>query len=152
MDSKLVANLKDDILRRLSEQGNKHDYLNSLLLNLRHHELPDAVIRGYLEDMKNEGMLSIIPLSGTERASIGLQVEGERWLYDGGYSKVLEQELTKESLLENENQKFREKTDLEIENLKASTQSFKDTKCLSIFAIILSAVSILISVILQIFL
>jgi hypothetical protein len=67
-----------------------------------------------------------------------LQPWGEKLLYEGGYTRLFEDELKNRERQEFDNQKFRLKTDLEIQNLKRS-------KWLSVAAFIISILAILVA-------
>ena len=149
MDKLLIANFKDDVLGHLSQKSNKHEILSMMFFHLKTYGLPDEVVRGYLDEMAKDGVISILILSGS-KATIGLTDKGVKFIYEGGYSNAIKKELEDASTLQIDNQKYREKTDLEIVNLKASINNFRITKRISILALVISILSVGISIILKI--
>ena len=49
-------------------------------------------VRGYLDEMAKDGVISILILSGS-KATIGLTDKGVKFIYEGGYSNAIKKEL-----------------------------------------------------------
>lgn len=147
MDALIIAELKDKILSYLSESTNKV-IVKTILDNLKPENLSIDVFNDYLDDMVNDRVIDHEQIAG-EIHIYSITNNGNRKLREGGYKKQLEREIEKANQLLEDSQKYRDKINLEISNLTASLKHYKLYKRLSIWAIVISIISIAISILLK---
>ena len=135
-----IATLKDKILKQLSDRTNKREFLEAIYINLNDTSIPKDVVGGYVYEMIHDGSVRDAPLPNTHTKVFIIEPYGEKILYEGGYVKILEKKIEDDKRIENDLQRAREKTRLEIANLKRN-------KWLSIIAIIFSFIALVVSVI-----
>jgi hypothetical protein len=138
METIEIATLKDNIRKYLSKRPDKRETLEATCLNLNIVNVPVEVVRGYVEEMVKDGVISCISMSGN-RTLLILEPQGEKLDFEGGYVKRHMQESESNRELEEDKQISREKTKLEINHLKLSYW-------LSICAFIISIIAILVSI------
>lgn len=148
MDALKIAELKDSILCYLLERYNEKFLLQKIYHDLNPESVPIEVVNDCLDDLVQDNLVSCFDMTGG-RNLYNIKEQGERRLREGGYNKLLEIELGKAEQIKEDTQKYRNKTDLEIANLKASLKHYKYTRRISIWAIIISVISIMVSIFLK---
>lgn len=145
-----IAELKDSILKYLSENSNQPVHSEVLYDTLKPNSLLLADYNEYIKEMAQEGVIITDEMSGN-RTLLRITDKGRKFLRFGGYSADVKNDLNEgfEKLLEEEKRK--EKLDLEINNLRASISHFKSTRKISIWAIIISITSLIASILFKIF-
>jgi hypothetical protein len=130
MDALQTALIKDDILKFLATKPNLFIDIDVIKKDLRLNSLSIVLLSAYIKEMTNDG---VINSSFTYDGGSALILDmGHKLLNDGGYT-TLAKELEEDRLI------GRQKTKLEIQNLKL-------TKLLSIVAIILSIAALVVSI------
>ncbi|MCJ7448692.1 MAG: hypothetical protein MUO72_13465 [Bacteroidales bacterium] len=140
-----IAELKDNILKDLSKRPNKRESLEATYINLHISNVPIEVVRGYVEEMTKDGVISSNKISN-DRTLLILKDQGKKLLFEGGYAKRLEKEIEVKEQQKVDNENYRYKNDLEIKNLKASIENYKDSKTWAIIAIIISILTLAYSI------
>lgn len=118
MEAHVIATLKDNILKSLSNSVFKHGTLDEIYKKLDIGKVPIKVVQGYVADMEKNGAVSCSYMPN-EKLLLALRPTGEQLLKKGGHVKHIETELTDNNLLDNDIQRIREETNIEIKNLKA---------------------------------
>ena len=140
-----IAELKDSVLNYLLEHTNQPAQSEILydLLKTENVKLED--FNDYLTDMNSDGVLKFHEMSGN-RKLLFITDKGRRHLKGGGYSQEVKDDLNNgfKQLLDEE--KRQDKYDLEITNLHESTKYYRRTRTISVWAIILSVLSLIASV------
>lgn len=145
MDNLEIAELKDSILRYFLENDIKETLLSNVYVELKPQNITRDVVHDCMEDMTLDKVLHRFAITGA-RALYSITDQGKRKLREGGYKKQLEIELEKAEHINELDQKYREKTDLEIANLNASLKHYRHTRRISIWAIVISVISIISSI------
>lgn len=128
-----IALLKDKILTYLAKRANLYIDLDVLIKDLKLANISKSVLNGYMNEMSLQGRIDYAATKDSGSARI--TDEGEKLLSEGGFSEIAKQN-------EQDRITVKEKTRLEIQNLKL-------TRWLSIIAIIISVLAIIISIIKQ---
>lgn len=128
-----IALLKDKILTYLAKRANQYIDLDVLIKDLKLANISKSVLNGYMNEMSLQGTIDYAATKDSGSARI--TDEGEKLLSEGGFSEIAKQN-------EQDRITAKEKTRLEIQNLKL-------TRWLSIIAIIISVLAIIISIIKQ---
>lgn len=150
MDALKIAEVKDSILCYLADHANEKVLLSVMYQDLKLENIPTEVVHDCVEDMVQDNIISCFDLSGG-RNLYSIKEQGERRLREGGYKKLMEIELEKAGQIKEDTQKYRDKTNLEIANLKASLKHYKHTRRISIWAIIISVASFIASILFKVF-
>jgi hypothetical protein len=152
MDALNIAQLKDRILNYLFEHYNERILLSVIYqdLNLNSENILIEVVDDCMEDMVLDKVIYRLQMSGG-RNLYYIAESGKIRLREGGYKKLLKIELEKVEQHNEDDQKPKEKTDLEIKNLQASLKHYKHTRRISIWAIIISIASLIISILLRLY-
>jgi hypothetical protein len=132
MDELEIAVLKDKILNYLHNYPNQYINLENIKKSLNLYDTSYVIIKTCIEDMEGD-VLTIIYDSGNPL--LQMNREGEKLLSKGGYAKPIQERRQ----LEFDQQMAREKTNLEIKNLKWGWW-------FSIAAMIISIVALLVSI------
>jgi hypothetical protein len=147
-----VANLKDNVLGYLRKNSNQAILFELITNSIIPDTVSISVFKEYLREMEQDKVIKATEVSGS-RLLLILTRKGKKFLIEGGYSKAemevfktekevfkVEKEILKEEpQKEEDHQENKEKTNLEIKNLRL-------IKWLSIIAVIISVVSIFISI------
>jgi predicted transcriptional regulator len=142
-----IATQKDNILKYLSYNSNPLSS-EKVYDDLKLEGLPKEDFNEYLREMGEDGNVDFEEMSGN-RKILFLTDKGKRFLRFGGYMKNLKNDLNKHLRKAVEEEKRQEKLDLEIKNLQASIVHYKRTRVISIWAIVISIISLVASVILK---
>ncbi|MCX6253220.1 MAG: hypothetical protein NTV31_01940 [Bacteroidia bacterium] len=145
MDVLEVVELKDQILNYLNDPTKKRITFEVMFRDMTPRKVQSYMLKEYVEEMEKDKTVFVFIKSGN-RPIISITDKGKKILQEGGYKKRLEKELEEANQKENDDQKYRDKTDLEIENLKASIKHYKSSKRISIWAIVISILTFLFSV------
>jgi hypothetical protein len=137
MDALEIATLKDNILRYLLKHPTDIIDYDTIKKDLKLYEIPDGVLKAYISEMDDDEVLNGVFLNNN--ILLNMNDKGERLLIEGGYSQPIQDKFNEIREQEVDRKKAREKTILEIENLKW-------TKWVSIIALIISIVAIIVSI------
>jgi len=142
MDSLEIAQLKDSILNYLNDHSKKNIPSEVVYDELKLENVPSAIYNVSLKEMDREKVIHTTDTSGN-RSILILTDAGRKLLSEGGYVKRLDEEFRKDKQQEDDVLKEKDKTVLEIRDLKAS---IKGAYAFSIIAIIISIASLLYSI------
>lgn len=140
-----IAELKDGILNYLSTHSKKNIILEGMYPYLEPKTTSIEIVNECVKGMAQDEVINSKSISG-ERTILSLTDKGELFLSEGGYTKLLEKEIKEVKQQEYDTQKNRDKTDLEIENLKTSIENYKDSKTWAVIAIIISLLTLAYSI------
>lgn len=141
---KQIAELKDRLLNFLLDT-NKIWLIEIMFKELNLDDLPKEDFEKCLNDMIQDNMITKKDISGS-RSIYNITNTGKSFLYSGGYLQQFKDEINEWYKEELDKKKNEEKRDLEIVNLRASIDHFRNSKTISIWAIVISIISILISI------
>ena len=142
MDSLEIAQLKDSILNYLNDHSKKNIPSEVVYDELKLENVPSAIYNVSLKEMDREKVIHTTDTSGN-RSILILTDAGRKLLSEEGYVKRLDEEFRKDKQQEDDVLKEKDKTVLEIRDLKAS---IKSAYAFSIIAIIISIASLLYSI------
>ena len=146
MDNLKIAELKDSVLTYLYKMPKNTTLIENLHQNVQGaDEMSLSVFIAYLEELAQEKLLDFTPITGN-RKLITLLNKGKKFLSEGGFTKSVKIELEDTLQKQFDDQKFREKTEMEIKNLQASIKNYRFTKTYSIIAFIISILTFLYSI------
>lgn len=111
------AQFKDSILNYLNNRSKQHIPSEVIYNELKLEPLIKPVFNEYLREIARDGFIQSNETSG-DRTILMITDAGRKLLFEGGYVKRLEMELTIRNQKQIDDQKDREKTDLEIRDLK----------------------------------
>ena len=140
-----IAKLKDSILRYLSNNSIQPIPSVTLFDILKPEDVLLDDFNEYIKEMSNDDVIIADEMSGN-RSLLRITEKGKIYLRGGGFSEDAKDDLNRgfQELLEKE--KRGKKLDLEIENLRASIIHYRHTRRISIWAIIISIISLISSI------
>jgi predicted transcriptional regulator len=150
MDELKIAELKDIILEYLSESSHKSIVSITLYDVIKPANMPISDFNVYIDEMHSDDVIYVNEMS-QDRSILRINDKGRKYLHEGGYTKdaqIILNARFKELLDEEKRQK---KLDLEIEALRASIKHYRNTRRISVWAIIISILSFVGSILFKIF-
>jgi len=143
-----IAVLKDDILRYLLKNRIAIN-VDAIKKDLNLYEIPPAILNTMVLEMDKDDTIIASLVDGYNHI-LKLGDKAEKLLSEGGYTKIALDKLNDLKRMEENDQKFREKTELEIENLRASIANFANTPKRANWALFISIVAIIVTILLKI--
>lgn len=152
-----IAELKDRVLKYLSEHDPMRRILRQIYNDLNIDNISLEIASAYLYDMVNDGDLDWGETSG-DRHLYWITEQGKRHLFEGGYTAQLKLRLQEKQQKADDYRQYKEKTSLEIGDLRQRSANYERTDKraksaikISVISVIIAGISIIVTIILKIF-